>query len=63
MELGVAFVAMDQYEWGDQAGHTNGEQHEAAVLAEAGVEGAGVVDEVAVVVAQFEIGVVDEYYY
>ena len=52
------FVAMGQYEWGDQVGHTNAAWHETVVLAAAIVEDVGVVDEV----VQFEIDVADEYY-
>jgi hypothetical protein len=67
VELGVEFVAMDQYEWGDQVGHTNGAQREIVVLVEASVEGVAVVDEVVEVlvdeVAQFEVDVADAYYY
>ena len=57
---------MDQYEWGDQVGHTNAAWHETVVLAAAIVEDVGVVDDVAGVVAddvaQFEVDFADEYY-
>lgn len=59
------FVAMGQYEWGDQVGHTNAAWHETVVLVGVIVEDVGVVDEVAGVVdevVQFEIDVADEYY-
>ena len=60
------FVAMGQYEWGDQVGHTNAACHETVVLVGVIVEDVGVVDEVAGVVAddvvQFEVDVADEHY-
>jgi hypothetical protein len=59
------FVAMGQYEWGDQVGHTNAAWHETVVLVGAIVEDV-VVDDVAEVVAddvaQFEVDVADEHY-
>lgn len=61
------FVAMDQYEWGDQVGHTNAAWHGTVVPVAATVEDVGVVDEVAGVVAdvvaQSEVDVAGEYYY